>query len=647
MQQPTSRRQFDAYRERKRNESPRESGGGHGHGPHRQPSGPRQRGFAELLRRFWGLLDSHRKSVIWSLALLTIATLLKLAPPAAIKIAVDLILSEEPLPETVLGYAIPQQRSTLLFMVGGLVVAGSALATVIHLVSRWWATRSVNLLQVSLRKQLFEHTLRLPLQRIYELKTGGATSLLREDTGGAADLIFSMLYNPWRAIVQLIGSLLILIVVDWRMMLGGLLLLPVVYVTHRTWIHRIRPLWRDVRAQRQQIDATATEAFGGMRIVRAFAREKMEAGRFVRGNNLLVRQQLFVWLWTRLIEVVWELLIPAASTLLLMYGGYRILQKEMTLGDLTMFLFYLAMLLGPLATLVASAATFQINLAGLDRILDVMAEEREMQNRDSAMQLNRQEVAGGISLKGVSFHYPGSDQLVLEDINLEVEPGETIALVGRSGAGKTTLCNLIARFYDPTSGAIELDGRDLVDIRIDSFRQLLGIVEQDVFLFDGAIDDNIQYGQRGATEKQVAEAAIAANAEEFINKLEDGFDSVIGERGVKLSGGQRQRLAIARALVADPTILILDEATSNLDSESESLIQSSLAKLMEGRTCFVIAHRMSTIGLADRIAVLDAGRFIAIGKHHELLQSSSEYRRMVELQTLPALPTQDSQSERT
>ncbi len=647
MQQPTSRRQFDAYRERKRNESPRESGGGHGHGPHRQPSGPRQRGFAELLRRFWGLLDSHRKSVIWSLALLTIATLLKLAPPAAIKIAVDLILSEEPLPETVLGYAIPQQRSTLLFMVGGLVVAGSALATVIHLVSRWWATRSVNLLQVSLRKQLFEHTLRLPLQRIYELKTGGATSLLREDTGGAADLIFSMLYNPWRAIVQLIGSLLILIVVDWRMMLGGLLLLPVVYVTHRTWIHRIRPLWRDVRAQRQQIDATATEAFGGMRIVRAFAREKMEAGRFVRGNNLLVRQQLFVWLWTRLIEVVWELLIPAASTLLLMYGGYRILQKEMTLGDLTMFLFYLAMLLGPLATLVASAATFQNNLAGLDRILDVMAEEREMQNRDSAMQLNRQEVAGGISLKGVSFHYPGSDQLVLEDINLEVEPGETIALVGRSGAGKTTLCNLIARFYDPTSGAIELDGRDLVDIRIDSFRQLLGIVEQDVFLFDGAIDDNIQYGQRGATEKQVAEAAIAANAEEFINKLEDGFDSVIGERGVKLSGGQRQRLAIARALVADPTILILDEATSNLDSESESLIQSSLAKLMEGRTCFVIAHRMSTIGLADRIAVLDDGRFIAIGKHHELLQSSSEYRRMVELQTLPALPTQDSQSERT
>jgi ATP-binding cassette subfamily B protein/subfamily B ATP-binding cassette protein MsbA len=639
MQQPTSRRQFEAYRERKRNESPADSARGR-HGDRPKPSGPRQRGFGELLKRFWGLLDSNRRAVLWALGMLTFATLLKLAPPAAIKVAVDLILSEEPLPKTVMGYSIPQQRATLLFMIGGLVVAGSALATVIHLMSRWWATRAVNLVQVSLRKKLFEHTLRLPLQRIYELKTGGATSLLREDTGGSADLIFSMLYNPWRAIVQLVGSLLILIIVDWRMMLGGLMLLPVVYLTHRTWIHRIRPLWRDVRAQRQQIDATATEAFGGMRIVRAFARERMESGRFVRGNNLLVRQQLFVWLWTRVIEVIWELLIPAASTMLLMYGGYRILQNEMTLGDLTMFLFYLAMLLGPLATLVASAATFQNNLAGLDRILDVLAEEREMADSNSAVQLSRQDVVGGITLNGVSFRYPGSDRVVLEDINLDVKPGETIAFVGRSGAGKTTLCNLIARFYDPTTGNIQLDGRDLRDIRIDSFRQLLGIVEQDVFLFDGAIDDNIRYGRRGASESQVAEAAVAANAEEFISKLEQGYASVIGERGVKLSGGQRQRLAIARALVADPTILILDEATSNLDSESESLIQSSLARLMEGRTCFVIAHRMSTIGLADRIAVLDEGRFVAIGRHHELLQSSPEYRRMVELQTLPALPTE-------
>lgn len=641
MQQPSSRRQFETYKE-KRRKDPSTAGeslsGGHHSGGHGQgaPKGPRQRGFRELLREFWKLLAGNRRTIVFALCTLTVATLLKLAPPAAIKVAVDTVLDKDaPLPAELFGYALPQDRPTLLVMLGGGVLLTAATATLIHLWGRWWATRSVNLLQVSLRKRLFEHTLRLPLNRIFDLKTGGATSLIREDTGGAADLVFSMLYNPWRAIVQLIGSLIILIIVDWRLMLGGMLLLPVVYVTHRTWIHRIRPLWRDVRAQRQQIDATATEAFGGMRIVRAFAREKLEAARFVRGNNLLVRQQLFVWLWTRTIEVIWELVIPAASTVLLLYGGYQILQGEMTLGELTMFLFYLAMLLGPLATLVASAATFQNNLAGLDRILDVLEEDAEMSDRPESVTVAASAVEGAISVRGVDFHYPGASQLVLRNVSLDVAPGECVALVGRSGAGKTTLCNLIARFYDPIEGGVLLDGCDIRDIRVESYRQLLGVVEQDVFLFDGTIRDNIAYGRRGVDDDDVLAAAIAANAHEFVSKLDDGYDSIIGERGVKLSGGQRQRLAIARALLADPKILILDEATSNLDSESEALIQASLARLMEGRTCFVIAHRMSTIGLADRIAVLSEGELVAVAPHEELLATNEDYRRMVELQTLP------------
>lgn len=640
MQQSSSRQQFDSYREKRRKNPPRP---GRGHGGDRQTKDadgkpqPRARGFFELLSKFWELLEGNRRAVVFALATLTVSTLLNLAPPAAIKVAVDTVLNQDaPLPESLLGYSLPQDRTTLLILLGGAVLTAAAVSTVIHLYGRWWATRSVNLLQVSLRKRLFEHTLHLPLHRIIDLKTGGATSLIREDTGGTADLVFSMLYNPWRAIVQLTGSLIILILVDWRLMLGGLMLAPVVYITHRTWIHRIRPLWRDVRAQRQEIDATATETFGGMRIVRAFAREKAEANRFVRGNNLLVRQQLFVWVWTRLIEVVWEVIIPAATTVLLLYGGYQILQGAMTLGELTMFLFYLAMLLGPLATLVTSAATFQNNLAGLDRVLDVLEEEAEMSDRGAGADIDPNEVSGAISVRDVSFEYPGGGQRVLHEISLEVAPGECVALVGRSGAGKTTLSNLIARFYDPSEGSVLLDGRDIRDIRVESYRQLLGVVEQDVFLFDGTIRENIAYARRGAEMDEVVAAAVAANAHEFICKLDDGYDSLIGERGVKLSGGQRQRLAIARALLANPRILILDEATSNLDSESETLIQTSLARLMEGRTSFVIAHRMSTIGLADRIAVLNDGRLVAVGRHDQLMETNDDYRRMVELQTLPS-----------
>jgi len=237
-----------------------------------------------------------------------------------------------------------------------------------------------------------------------------------------------------------------------------------------------------------------------------------------------------------------------------------------------------------------------------------------------------------VSIRDVSFSYPESDTMVLQDINLEVQAGETVALVGRSGAGKTTMTNLIARFYDANSGSICLDGRDLRDIKLNNYRSLLGIVEQDVFLFDGTIRENIAYAKRNTDDSQIIEAAKAAAADEFIEQLPDGYDSIIGERGVKLSGGQRQRIAIARAILADPKILILDEATSNLDSESERLIQNSLADLLQDRTAFVIAHRLSTISGADKIVVLEDGRVVEVGSHEQLLNDGGRYRDMVMLQ---------------
>jgi len=650
-----SRIRFGQYRQtvRERNRRPQtaaeRSGGHHGGGHHggsegaAKKLGTRTRSFFELFCEFWRLLGKHRQAVVGSLAVLTVAILLRLIPPYGTKLAIDSVLTDPPRPlPAPLAQWIPMQWPTdspmrLLAFIAVSVVVITIIATAIGLMARWTATRTSNRAVVTIRRRVYDHAIQLPLQQVQEMKSGGVSSLIREDAGGVAELIFSMLYNPWRAIVQFVGSLVILMLVDWKLMVGGLLLLPIVWLTHRTWINRIRPLFRDIRKQRQGIDATATETFGGIRVVRTFARRRSESARFVREGDFLVRQQLYTWWWTRVIELIWEVVIPLASTALLLYGGHQIIQAELTLGELMMFLVYLTMLLDPLATLAGSAVTFQTNLAALDRILDVMDQEGEFPDNPNAIVLNRQSTQGAVSIRGVTFTYPKGDKPVLHGIDLEVSAGETVALVGRSGSGKTTLTNLIARFYDPSQGSIHVDGHNLRDVDPQSYRRLLGIVEQDVFLFDGSIRDNILYARRRATDDELFAAAGAAAADQFIRELPGGYETKIGERGFKLSGGQRQRIAIARAILADPKILILDEATSNLDSESERLIQQSLSELLRGRTAFVIAHRLSTIRNADKIVVIDDGRIVQVGTHDALLEQSGRYRDMILLQTTPEL----------
>jgi len=527
---------------------------------------------------------------------------------------------------------VPSQPEDRLVLLVATVLAVTMVGEAVDLWSRWQAMHTTKRLQLAVRRRVFDHAARLPLHRIYRLKAGGAASLLREDADGVGNLVFSMLYTPWRAVVQLISGLAVLAWVDWRFMFGSLALVPALMWTNRAWNHRIRSLYRAVHKQRQEIDAAIVEVFSGMRVVRAFGRQRTEAARYAVECHLLVRKEVFAWWRWRAVEVIWNLTLPGASGSLLLYGGIQVLHGKLSLGDLVMFLVYLAMLLEPLAILATCVTQVQKDLAGFDRVLDLLAEPREMTEHPSPIVVRKHLVAGRITLSNISFRYPGTEALVLRDIDFEVKPGETIALIGRSGAGKTTLCNLIARFYDPTAGVIQLDGTDLHDIRVESYRQLLGIVEQDVFLFDGTVAENIAYATRRASRAHVKHAARVANADEFIMALPEGYDTIIGERGVKLSGGQRQRLAIARAVLADPKVFILDEATSNLDTYSERLIQRGLETLMRGRTSFVIAHRLSTIRGADRILVLEAGSVVEIGSHDKLMAHNGRYRDMVELQ---------------
>jgi ATP-binding cassette subfamily B protein/subfamily B ATP-binding cassette protein MsbA len=395
-------------------------------------------------------------------------------------------------------------------------------------------------------------------------------------------------------------------------------------------IRRIRPVYRAIRKDVSFVDGRVGEAFQGIRDVRAFGGEHREETEFTLGHHTITRMRMFAATREILLWSTWGLLMALIGVVITWLGGYWFIGGEATIGDITAFQFYVFMLLNPVWQIVESLTELQRSLASMERVFEVLESPIDKPDRPDAKEVILP--VETIQMKDVWFAYnEGSD--VIRDFNLTVQGGTVTALVGRSGAGKTTVTDLVSRFYDPTRGQILLNGVDLRDYQLKNFRELLGVVQQEVFLFDGTVFENIAYGNRSATMEQVVAAATQANAHEFIDDLEDGYESLIGERGVKLSGGQRQRLSIARALLADPKILILDEATSNLDTESEQLIQSAMAELLKDRTTFVIAHRLSTITHADKIVVIDDGMIVESGKHNELIALNGRYAEMIRRQT--------------
>ncbi len=630
----SSRSRFERYRAELATRS--RSGGEDLRG---KPKKPLHRSFGTLFRAYLSLLRPFRATLVVVFTALAIATALALVPPAGVKIAIDSVFGDIPLSPS-LAALLPSSidatdKNALLALIVGATFATLLVKVAIGLVGRSRATVVAKRLQVAMRRRAFAKAIRLPLGRVHELKAGGVSALVREDAGAAGELLFALLYNPFRAVIQLAGSLVILAFTDWRLLVGAIVLLPMVWFSHRTWIGRIRPIYRDLKKLRDEIDGHAAETFSGIRVVRGFAREPAEVARFARGTNLQARSEMLVWWWSRGVEIAWELFIPAATAALLWYGGSQVVAGRLTPGDLVMFLTYVTLLLGPLEVLANTATNLQTSLASLDRSLDLLEERDEFAETSSRSSKcpAPETVRGDIHFDHVSFRYAAEGRAILDDVTFTAPAGTMVALVGHSGAGKTTLSNLVARFHDPTSGEITLDGTDLRDIELASFRRLLGIVEQDVFLFDGTIRENIAYARPEASDTEVEHAAKIARVDIFVEKLEAKYATRIGERGVKLSGGERQRLALARAVLANPRILILDEATSNLDTESERHIQAALAEILRGRTSFVIAHRLSTIREANLILVLEDGRVVESGTHDELIARSGRYATMVVLQT--------------
>jgi len=396
-------------------------------------------------------------------------------------------------------------------------------------------------------------------------------------------------------------------------------------------------MWRNIQDDRSTIAARLTDMYGGIRVVRSFQRERSEVKEFTATQDTMIRKQQYTAILGRILGTGWGIFGPAITVVIIWYGGSMVLSThlvdgkpvpKMSLGDLVLFQSLILMLLGPVTQMIDSFQNLQQNLGALDRVVDVLEQQPDMPDRPHARAVNHLPGVGcSLTLRNLHFGYK-PDRLVLHGVDLHIPAGATIAIVGPSGSGKTTLVNLLARFFDVTSGAIQLDGLDIRDLKVADYRALFAMVLQDVYLFDGSVAANISYGRRHASLDEIRDAARQANAHDFIMELEKGYDTIVGERGNKLSGGQKQRISIARAILANPQILILDEATSSLDTHSEHLIQDSLRNLMTQRTTFVIAHRLSTIMHANLIVVLVEGRIVEQGTHEELLEKHGVYFEM-------------------
>jgi len=479
---------------------------------------------------------------------------------------------------------------------------------------------------LSLRRSLYDRLLNLPLPKLWEMKTGGILSRLTGDIETTSGLLQMAIVSPAISVIRLIIAIGILLALNWKLALTAMAVLPGVMLASFTFARRIRPIYRSVRKDVEHIDGRVGETFSGIRVVRAFRREVQELLTYMTGRHTVLRKEMFAHRRELVLWTSWGLLESAVSVVIIWYGGYLNIQGGATIGDIMAFQWYTFLLLGPVWNIVNSFSELQRSLAAMERVFEVLGTEADMPDRPGAVDAPR--VVHEIRFEGVEFEYR-EGRPVVRDFNVVVPGGSVIALVGRSGAGKTTITDLVARFHDPTRGRIVVNGSDIRDFRLRTYRDLLAIVQQDVFLFDGSVRDNIAYGRHHATDAEVEDAARRANAHEFIDRLPEEYDTFIGERGVKLSGGQQQRLAIARAILARPQILILDEATSNLDTESEQLIQASMASLLAGRTTFVIAHRLSTIRRADLILLMEDGRVIERGAHDDLMQARGKYYDMV------------------
>ncbi|NLF75394.1 MAG: ATP-binding cassette domain-containing protein [Chloroflexi bacterium] len=536
--------------------------------------------------------------------------------PAVVREVVDTVLANDDMGEL--------NRITLL-LAGAMIVL-----TIGSIIGNYHINYVGERIVVDLRRQLYAHLHTLSVKFFTTRRVGELVSRMSSDVTVMRQLLTENLTRLIRHTLTILAGIAIMIVLNWRLAAFILISTPVVAfmgVVVTRFSRRGSLLVRDELANATVV---AEEALHNVREVKSFVREDFEANRYNTTIERAFQAALRLLRVRAVVSPTVSLMLVINMILILWYGGREVINDRLSGGELVAFLVYVTIIGQMFSELSWLYTQLQESLGATQRIFELLDTAPDLQDAPGARALDR--VEGRITFDDVSFTYDEDEQPVLEDINLDIAPGEIIALVGPSGAGKSTMFNLIPRFYDVTSGALCIDGLDVRQVTQASLREQIGIVPQETMLFGGTIRENILYGRLGASEDEMIAAAEAANAHSFIARLPHGYETIVGERGIRLSGGQRQRVAIARAILKDPRILLLDEATSSLDNESEMLVQEALERLMQNRTTVIIAHRLSTVRIAHRIAVLDRGRIVELGTHDALMSEGGLYARLYEMQ---------------